>query len=252
MTLRQFLSALIFVHLFSSGLVEAAVPESNQGGNSPQIDSDSDFNQIFLDLKAASKPRIFREDNSESNSAGSQSRITAEQDLHRIKKPSAPDSEFSQIFSTWRKHSVSNRPASTRPTSNKNDPAFAGRGIPAISSDFGLRRDPLTHKNRLHKGLDIPGALGSAIYATANGVVGEAKWLGGYGLFVEIDHSKGVKTRYAHLSRINVVPGQKVRRNDIIGFMGSTGRSTGSHLHYEVHIDGVAVDPKPMITATDR
>jgi hypothetical protein len=92
MTLRQSLCALIFVHLFSSGLVEAAVPESSQGGTSPQIDSDSDFNQIFLDLKAASKPRIFRKDNSESSSAGKQPRITAEQGLHRIKKPSL--SEF--------------------------------------------------------------------------------------------------------------------------------------------------------------
>lgn len=251
MSLRQFLYALIFGYLVLSGLAEAAVQESKPGANGAPTDSGSDFDQIFLDLKAASKPRIYHEGNSGNSSAESHPKMAAEQKIYSAKRTSPADPAFSEIFSTWRKHSALKGSASTRSASNRRNAAYSARGIPQISSDFGLRRDPMTHKSRLHKGLDIPGPLGAAIYATANGIVGEAKWLGSYGLFVEIDHANGVKTRYAHLSRIGVNAGQRVRRNDIIGYMGSTGRSTGNHLHYEVHIDGVAVDPKPLISAAN-
>ena len=158
--------------------------------------------------------------------------------------------EFSQIFSIWQKQSALKTSASTRMVPRRWGADYSAPRLPYISSDFGWRRDPITKELRMHKGLDMPGALGSPIYATANGVVREAKWRGSYGFLVEIEHSKSVRTRYAHLSRINVVPRQRVRRNDIIGLMGTTGRSTGSHLHYEIFIDGIAVDPKPSLAAS--
>ena len=74
-------------------------------------------------------------------------------------------------------------------------------------------------------------------------MVGTADWRGGYGLFVALEHGGGIETRYGHMSQLNVVPGQQVRKGDVIGFVGSTGRSTGPHLHYEIRINGSAIDP---------
>lgn len=111
-----------------------------------------------------------------------------------------------------------------------------------VTSGFGYRTHPILGGVRLHSGVDLAAPYGSPIVATADGVVGEADWRGGYGLFVAVD-SGGVQTRYGHMSRINVAPGQRVRQGDVIGYVGSTGRSTGPHLHYEVRVNGQAVDP---------
>ena len=82
---------------------------------------------------------------------------------------------------------------------------------------------------------------------SADGVVGRSEWAGGYGNLIELQHGQGIATRYGHLTRSLVQPGQRIRRGDMIGHMGSTGRSTGSHLHYEVRIDGRAVNPIPFM-----
>jgi murein DD-endopeptidase MepM/ murein hydrolase activator NlpD len=87
----------------------------------------------------------------------------------------------------------------------------------------------------------------ASIYATADGTIGRAQWVGGYGKFVEINHGNAVQTRYGHLSAMNVVPGQRIRKGDVLGYMGSTGRSTGSHLHYEVRIAGEAINPTAFL-----
>ena len=125
--------------------------------------------------------------------------------------------------------------------------------IMKFSSGFGYRSAPTRGASRNHKGLDIPGPVGTPIYATADGMIGRAQWVSGYGKFVEINHGNAVQTRYGHLSAMNVVPGQRIRKGDVLGFMGSTGRSTGSHLHYEVRIAGEAINPTAFlspITAT--
>jgi murein DD-endopeptidase MepM/ murein hydrolase activator NlpD len=93
--------------------------------------------------------------------------------------------------------------------------------------------------------------MGTAVYATADGVVDRAEWSGGYGNLVEIDHGKGLQTRFGHLSRVLVHSGDRVVRGQLIALMGSTGRSTGSHLHYEVRIDGHAVNPVPFLQSAD-
>jgi murein DD-endopeptidase MepM/ murein hydrolase activator NlpD len=115
--------------------------------------------------------------------------------------------------------------------------------IMKFSSGYGNRNAPTRGASRNHKGIDIPGPVGTPIYATADGTVGRAQWVGGYGKYVEINHGNAVQTRYGHLSAMNVSPGQRIRKGDILGYMGSTGRSTGSHLHYEVRIAGEAINP---------
>jgi len=103
----------------------------------------------------------------------------------------------------------------------------------------------------MHRGVDLAGPVGTPIYAAADGIVDRAGWANGYGNLVEIDHGKAIQTRYGHLSAILVSPGQRVHRGDLIARMGSTGRSTGSHLHYEVRLDGHAVNPVPFLQSSD-
>ena len=103
---------------------------------------------------------------------------------------------------------------------------------------------------RAHKGVDLAMPAGSPIYATADGVISRADWFSGYGLYVAIEHGGELQTRYGHMSRLNVAAGQQVKKGDIIGYVGTTGRSTGPHLHYEVRVAGVAVNPVPYMNGT--
>lgn len=118
-----------------------------------------------------------------------------------------------------------------------------------ISSGFGYRSDPFTGEAAFHAGLDFRGPVGAPIYAAANGVVSFAGIREGYGNCVEVSHGNGLMTRYAHMSRIGSHVGQKVEAGEVIGAIGSTGRSTGPHLHFEVRIDGHPVNPRPFLEA---
>ncbi len=116
-----------------------------------------------------------------------------------------------------------------------------------ISSHFGMRRSPFGRGRAFHKGLDISGRIGTRIVATAEGAIKQSGYDGAYGISVEIDHGRGIVTKYAHLQRSNVKMGQWVRRGDVIGFLGKTGRVTGPHLHYEVRVGGVPTNPMKYI-----
>lgn len=121
-------------------------------------------------------------------------------------------------------------------------PAIAPvRGI--LTSGFGYRADPMTHGRGVHQGIDIAAPQGQPVRASADGVVMRATSVGGFGQAVFVAHGFGVTTTYGHLSRIDVRPGQRVKRGDLVGQVGSTGRSTAPHLHYEVRIDGKPVNP---------
>jgi murein DD-endopeptidase MepM/ murein hydrolase activator NlpD len=121
-----------------------------------------------------------------------------------------------------------------------------------MMSAFGVRSDPFNHHAAMHPGIDLAGAYGTPIYATADGTVIQAGWnSGGYGNLVEVDHGRGITTRYGHMSAILVHVGDHVTRGEQVGRMGSTGRSTGNHLHYEVRIDGRAVNPIPFMKSAD-
>jgi murein DD-endopeptidase MepM/ murein hydrolase activator NlpD len=122
----------------------------------------------------------------------------------------------------------------------------------AFTSSYGVRSDPFQGRAAMHAGIDLAGPVGTPIYATADGTVETAGWNnGGYGNLIKIDHGRGIETRYGHLSQVLVHDGQRIHRGDLIAKMGSTGRSTGSHLHYEVRIDGRAVNPIPFMKSTD-
>lgn len=121
-----------------------------------------------------------------------------------------------------------------------------------FTSGFGVRSDPFLGRPAMHTGLDFRAATGDPIRATANGKVSSAGWAGGYGQMVEIDHGNGLATRYGHMSKILVKVGQSISIGQVIGLVGSTGRSTGSHLHYETRIDGEAVDPQKFLRAGVR
>lgn len=113
----------------------------------------------------------------------------------------------------------------------------------SLTSRFGVRRHPISGDVRLHSGVDLAAPLGTAVYAPTAGYVSAATWNGGYGLFVVIEHGGGMQTRYGHLSRVAVSSGQYVAAGTVIGYVGSTGNSTGPHLHYEVRLNGQAVNP---------
>jgi murein DD-endopeptidase MepM/ murein hydrolase activator NlpD len=170
-----------------------------------------------------------------------------------LARDGASDAQFSSLFSAWVKMDGADAGASTQ----DNDPAHSS--IPsrqpvdriALSSSFGTRADPFNGHRRMHQGIDIPGPLGTPVYATADGVVQRAEWASGYGNLIEVSHGNGLETRYGHLSKVIAQPNERVRRGQLIGLMGSTGRSTGSHLHYEVRIAGAAVNPMPYLEGTN-
>jgi murein DD-endopeptidase MepM/ murein hydrolase activator NlpD len=118
-----------------------------------------------------------------------------------------------------------------------------------ISSRYGQRRDPFTKRRAFHGGVDLAGVRRTRVYATSPGVVTYVGWKGPYGRLVEIDHGLGLRTRYGHLQKILVKRGQKVEFRHKIGLMGSSGRSTGSHVHYEIVFDRKPLDPMKFLKA---
>ncbi len=125
-------------------------------------------------------------------------------------------------------------------------------GDAGLSSLYGYRTDPFTRALALHTGVDLRAEHGAAARAAAAGTVVAAEYSGGYGNMVEVDHGHGISTRYAHLSAVGVAPGQGVAAGQIVGRVGSTGRSTAPHLHYETRIDGEPVDPARFLRASAR
>lgn len=116
-----------------------------------------------------------------------------------------------------------------------------------MTSGFGMRRSPFSGKPKMHEGLDIAASIGTPVYATADGIVSQSESVAGYGKLVVIDHGYGYKTYYGHNSKLNVKVGQKVRRGDRIASVGNTGSSTGAHLHYEVRLNGVPLNPRKYL-----
>lgn len=150
---------------------------------------------------------------------------------------------FADLYLSWRK-------LEAMQASLSSIPALVPAKNYRLSSGFGRRFDPFNGRLAIHAGLDLAGSHGETIYAAADGRIARAGSMSGYGTMAEIDHGKGLSTRYGHMSQVLVRPGQSVKQGDIVGRMGSTGRSTGTHLHYEIRVDGQAVNPKPFIDAS--
>jgi murein DD-endopeptidase MepM/ murein hydrolase activator NlpD len=173
------------------------------------------------------------------------------------------DDQFRKLFSSWQSYE-STGSAALAASSGRSPLSAAARAAAGIAgpvsipsrtplagltmtSNFGMRVHPIFGGMRAHKGIDLSAPVGTPIYATADGVVGKAAWFGGYGLYVQLEHGNDLETRYGHMSRLNVAEGQTVHKGDILGYVGTTGNSTGPHLHYEVRVDGVAVNPVPYM-----
>jgi len=154
------------------------------------------------------------------------------------------DTGFRALFKSWKKLDMLQEGViaipSMKPVENLT-----------LTSSFGVRSDPFRGTRAMHAGLDIPGPSGTPVYATADGIVARSGRYGAYGNLIEVNHGKGIQTRYGHLSRILVGSNVRVKRGQLIGHMGSTGRSTGPHLHYEVRVDGRAINPMPFLQTTD-
>ena len=181
------------------------------------------------------------------------------------------DDEFRSLFNSWQKLDGSRAlAASTQPKRNGVVPGLTGItsapvaipgsvSIPSLMpvevgllrSSFGMREHPVLGGRRAHKGVDLAAPTGTPIYASADGIVSKAEWFSSYGLYVSLEHGGEIQTRYGHMSRLNVYSGQKVKKGEIIGYVGSTGHSTGPHLHYEVRIAGSAVNPIPYMQGGD-
>jgi murein DD-endopeptidase MepM/ murein hydrolase activator NlpD len=158
------------------------------------------------------------------------------------KKEERSDPRFTKMFNALEQMNAMEAALAGIPTSM---PA----SVMLMSSGFGYRHDPFTGGGAMHSGLDFKGPVGTAILAAADGIVTAQGWQGGYGNCIEITHANGLVTRYAHLSGYTVSLGQKVMRGVQIGRMGSTGRSTGSHLHFEVRLNGRAINPLKFLEA---
>lgn len=156
------------------------------------------------------------------------------------------DEEFSQLFASWK--SLDNGNWSMAPAQiGVSVPSLVPIAALRVSSTFGMRVHPTLHRYKAHKGIDLAAPSGTPVYATADGIVAKAEWFSTYGNYIQVEHGGELETRYGHLSGYAVAAGDRVRKGDLIGYVGSTGRSTGPHLHYEVRIAGEAVDPMPYL-----
>jgi murein DD-endopeptidase MepM/ murein hydrolase activator NlpD len=185
------------------------------------------------------------------------------------KAPQGGDEEFRRLFNGWKQ--MDGPQFAIAPTKVATAPVMSGTAAAAVfnptrvsipsrmpvegsslTSSYGMRVHPVLGGRRAHKGVDLAMPVGTPVYATADGVIGRADWFSSYGLYVAIEHGGNIQTRYGHMSRLNVAAGQQVHKGDIIGYVGTTGRSTGPHLHYEVRIAGVAVNPVPYMNGATR
>lgn len=171
------------------------------------------------------------------------------------------DARFKSLFSTWTQiernaptgSSAADAIAFSSPIPQRavSVPSRMPLEGAQLTSGFGMRTHPVLGGRRAHAGIDLAAPTGTPVYATADGVVSRADWYSSYGLYISVEHGASMQTRYAHLSRLAVAAGDNVKKGDLIGYVGSTGRSTGPHLHYEVRVDGLAVNPIPYMVESE-
>jgi murein DD-endopeptidase MepM/ murein hydrolase activator NlpD len=171
------------------------------------------------------------------------------------------DQRFKSLFSNWTALERTSPTLGTGAdvTAYSSPIPHSGISVPSrmplegarLTSGYGMRTHPVLGGRRQHAGIDLAAPTGTPIHATADGVIGRADWYSSYGLYISINHGASMETRYAHLSRLAVAAGDNVKKGDLIGYVGSTGRSTGPHLHYEVRVDGVAVNPIPYMVESE-
>lgn len=158
------------------------------------------------------------------------------------------DGEFRELFASWKDMDNKASGVAPAPRASVSIPSGMPVGGVRLTSSYGMRNHPILQTRRAHTGIDLAGPTGTPVYATADGYVSKAETYSSYGKFISLDHGGELETRYAHLSGYAVSAGDRVTKGQLIGYIGSTGRSTGPHLHYEVRVAGQAVDPTPYMT----
>lgn len=159
------------------------------------------------------------------------------------------DDQFRELFAKWEQ--LDQGAGGSSPATSISIPSRMPLEGAALTSGYGMRTHPVLGGRRSHNGIDLAAPTGTPVYATADGLVEKAQWFSSYGKYIQIGHGNDLETRFAHLSQIAVAQGEMVKKGDLIGYVGSTGRSTGPHLHYEVRIDGVAVNPIPYMAESE-
>lgn len=208
-------------------LLIAAAPAN---ANTMSIDDNVDN----IATNADAPVRIWNED-------ASDSKFSNEKDQSSLFAETS--TEFRELFNDWKE--------------DENfalEKVFIPSGMPVenvrLTSQYGYREDPFRGRRARHKGIDLAGPIGTPIVATADGIVGRSQWVNGYGRYIEINHGGDIQTRYGHMSKLLVGPNEYVKKGQVIGLLGSSGRSTGPHLHYEVRISGQAMNPMPFIRSS--
>lgn len=202
------------------------------------------------DLSAQNQPEITDRLQAQSYEYKSISYNRPEISLDIINNTGGPFDEEFQLSneSETEENSMENRLKRIEATSSPEFLPTIWAHLGKINNEYGFRRNPFGGRSyEFHHGMDIDGNNGDLIVAPANGTIVKAGWQGGYGNLIEIDHGNGLTTRYGHLSRVEVQIGDQVRRGQLIGLVGSTGRSTGPHLHYEVRLNDKAINPRRFL-----
>ena len=164
------------------------------------------------------------------------------------------DEAFSELFDSWEALEDGGRVTmagtiAPPPRAAISVPQIMPLSDARLTSGYGMRNHPVLRRRARHNGVDLAAPNGTPVYATADGTVEMAQYYSSYGNYVQLAHGADMETRYAHLSSYTVSAGEQVRMGDLIGYVGSTGRSTGPHLHYEVRVSGDPVNPIPYMTA---
>jgi len=189
------------------------------------------------------------------NSAATQ--LTSAQITGVIEAPVATgsgDAEFSELFASWQQADAGRVSAATgfvtAPTQRVSVPSRMPLDAARLSSSYGMRSHPVLGGHRRHNGVDLAAPTGTPVYAPADGLVSRADAFGSYGNYISLEHGGDLQTRFGHLSGFAVSAGERVSKGQLIGYVGTTGRSTGPHLHYEVRVAGDPVDPRPYMLDT--
>lgn len=184
------------------------------------------------------------------NSSAASADISAAARDARSSPISGGDEQFRNLFARWGSPD-GDVTSSTVPAATIAIPSIMPLAAAKLTSNYGMRTHPVIGGRRNHQGVDLAAPTGTPVFATADGIVSRADHYSSYGLYISLQHGAALETRYAHMSRLAVAAGQRVSKGDIIGYVGSTGRSTGPHLHYEVRMDGVAVNPIPYMVESE-
>jgi murein DD-endopeptidase MepM/ murein hydrolase activator NlpD len=188
------------------------------------------------------------------NDAATSTSVQIAGSVERVEAPMAgDDSEFTELFASWGELGNGGMVTTggqilAAPRLDVAVPSQMPLAGMTLTSSFGMRTHPVLGGRRQHNGVDLAAPRGTPVYATADGRVGMAQWFSSYGNYVQIEHGGQLQTRFGHLSSYTVTEGEMVRKGQLIGYVGSTGRSTGPHLHYEVRVAGEAVDPTPYMS----